>query len=251
MTGRGDGVEHVAMITTTTHSSTTTPADASTSLAGNVSPGRAIYTIGEYVSCEDGPCGELSGIVIDPVSRTVTDLIAEPHGHHDLARLVPIALADAWPDSIRCSCTLTRWRELPHVQESEIVPAGASFAPTPAYGWPSYAPATLVLRHERVPDGEVELRDGQHIHAADGQTGRVYGLVVDAADQRVTHVLLRVGHLWSRKDVVVALDERDRIDAEGVHVTLTKHALAGLSPLGDRPLANVAQPGQLRPRRPS
>jgi hypothetical protein len=94
--------------------------------------------------------------------------------------------------------------------------------------WPYWAPARTPVRHERVPLGEVEIRRGEHVHAVDGPIGKVRGLVVDPCDQHVTHVLLHEGHLWSAKDVAIPIGAVGRIDAEGVHVSLAKHAIADL-----------------------
>jgi hypothetical protein len=60
------------------------------------------------------------------------------------------------------------------------------------------APGTVV--YDKVPLNEVEVRRGEHVHATDGDIGRVQGLVIDPSDHHVTHVLLQEGHLWGRKD---------------------------------------------------
>ena len=51
--------------------------------------------LGSTVNCTDGPFGKLADIVVDPTKQQVTQLIVEPHGDHDKARLVPIELASA------------------------------------------------------------------------------------------------------------------------------------------------------------
>jgi hypothetical protein len=37
-------------------------------------PDHEPYDIGAPVRCEDGPCGELSRVVVDPIKRAVTHL---------------------------------------------------------------------------------------------------------------------------------------------------------------------------------
>lgn len=89
-----------------------------------------------------------------------------------------------------------------------------------------------------MPLGEVEIRRGERIHAADGVIGRMRGLIVEPAGQHLTHVLVHEGHLWGVKDVAIPMGALDRIDAEGVHVALTKHAIAELPAIElDRPVA--------------
>jgi hypothetical protein len=59
------------------------------------------------------------------------------------------------------------------------------------------------VTRDRVPVGEVEVRRGDHVYATDGPIGRVQGLVIDARDYHVTHVLLDEGHLWGKKEVAI------------------------------------------------
>ena len=49
-----------------------------------------------------------------------------------------------------------------------------------------------------IDPAEAELIPGDPVHATDGEIGHVLGFIVDPADQRVTHVLLREGHLGAR-----------------------------------------------------
>ena len=74
----------------------------------------ARYEIGATVTCSDGPGGELSRIVIDPIRHSVTHLIVEPHHRHALARLVPVGLAGPGGTAFSCaapgrSCTTCRY----------------------------------------------------------------------------------------------------------------------------------------------
>ncbi len=72
------------------------------------------------------------------------------------------------------------------------------------------------------------------MQATDGAIGRVEGLVVDG-EGHITHVLLQEGHLWARKEVAIPIGSIEKIDADGIHVRLSKHELADLPELGIRP----------------
>jgi hypothetical protein len=201
----------------------------------------ATYEIGTTVTCTDGPGGELSRIVIDPITCSVTHLIVEPHHHHALARLVPVDLAEPRKDQLQLRCSRAQLHDLQYAQETEFLPVDPWMAAYPGDDvlvWPYYAPAQTAVVHERLPLGEVEIRRGEHIHASDGVIGRVHGLVVDHADQHLTHVLVEEGHLWAAKDVAIPIGALDHVDADGVHVALTKHAIAELPAIDvDPPVA--------------
>ena len=59
-----------------------------------------------------------------------------------------------------------------------------------------------------IPPGEVEEHRGAPVHATDGDVGQLRALRVDPASGRLTHVLVREGHLLARKDVAVPAGQR-------------------------------------------
>ena len=71
--------------------------------------------IGAAAVCSDGFPGELTSLVVDPISRAVTHLVVEPEREHGtgvgLARLVPLHYAtprprrSSWPAPRRSSRT--------------------------------------------------------------------------------------------------------------------------------------------------
>jgi sporulation protein YlmC with PRC-barrel domain len=87
---------------------------------------------------------------------------------------------------------------------------------------------------DRVPEGEVEVRRGEHVHATDGEIGRVHGFVIDPTDHHLTHVLLDEGHLWGKKTVVIPISAVNDV-SNGVRLSITKAEVGDLPPvdLGD------------------
>jgi len=86
------------------------------------------------------------------------------------------------------------------------------------------------ITYDRVPVGEVEVRRGEHVHATDGDIGRVQGLVIDPSDHHVTHVLLDEGHLWGQKRVAIPIKAVTGIN-DGVRLNLTKDEVRDLPPV--------------------
>lgn len=210
----------------------------------------ARFEIGDRVEATDGVCGELSGVIIDPVARALTHLIVKPERHEGFGRLVPVDLVESDADPVRLSCTVAQFLELDEAEETHLLaPSDNPLSPGggQVYSWPYYElglvggmgegvmqPLELgdhstpqPLTSERVPVGEVEVRRGDPVHAADGFIGSVEGLVVDPADQHVTHVLLAEGHLWGHKQVAIPIGTMTRGDQE-IRVDLTKEQIEGL-----------------------
>src|SRR5262249_2314799 len=72
-----------------------------------------------------------------------------------------------------------------------------------------------------VPVGETDVGPGEHVHATDGEIGRVQGFFVDSGDHRVTHVLLQEGHFWGRKEVAIPISAVTGFDG-GIRSTMAK-----------------------------
>jgi hypothetical protein len=213
----------------------------------------ARFGIGAGVECEDGACGRLDRVVVDPARHRVTHLVVDPGGK-GTPRLVPVGLVDADEDgTLRLRGDLDSFRRLEAAEEAEFLPGaegdpGASgYEPEHVVFWPYFVPnltgsalggpggvgavdADKPVVHERVPAGEVQIRRGERVEAADGETGRVDGLLVDERGEQVTHVLLTEGHLWGRHTVAIPIAQVTRVGTT-VRVGLTKDQLKELPPV--------------------
>ena len=204
------------------------------------------------VHCVDGLFGELADVVIDPISRRVTDLVVEPEGRHGLARLVPIELVarDSPGSAISLRCTLADAGRLPEVQEFAYLHLDESPANDPdwdvgienvlglpyyAYAGSGYAPfgepdvdPHVSITYDRIPKGEVEIRRASEVTSRDGhRLGHVDGFLVDSDDQ-ITHLILERGHLWGQREVTIPIGAVTRVAMDAVEVGLTKAEIGAL-----------------------
>ena len=188
------------------------------------------FTIGTRASCSDGPCGEISRLVIDPAAGSVTHLVITPRHDRAAGRLVPVELVDATAGGISVRCTLAEFDRLEHAAERELVTGlgvGGGLVGM-QYGTQPAAPAMII--EDVVPVGETDVAPGDRVHAADGEIGRVQGFLVDSADHRVTHVLLQEGHFWGRKEVAIPISAVTAFDG-GMRLSLTKKQVEELPPV--------------------
>ena len=194
----------------------------------------AEFTLGARASCPDGFCGVVSRTILDPAARTVTHLVIGPR-HGAGGRLVPLDLVEAAAGEIRLRCTLDEFGRLDPAEETELVDGG--YGDAGAMGMGGSVPGMglgystpLVVEHA-VPLGDIEVERHESVHAMDGHIGQVEGFVVDPADQKVTHVLLKEGHLWGRRQVAIPVSAVASVDA-GIRLNITKQQVEDLPPLG-------------------
>jgi sporulation protein YlmC with PRC-barrel domain len=209
--------------------------------------------IGARANCSDGFCGEVTRMVIDPTTRTVTHLVIEPRHRREPGRLVPLDLVESTAGEIRLRCTIAEFGNLDLSDDVELAEGlgyeggYGSAESVQGYGGTGgmgvggsvsgmgigmglgHAPRTIV--HDNVPLGETELRQGEHVHALDGEIGRVEGFLIDPSDHQVTHVLLQEGHFWGHKEVTIPISAVAGID-DGIRLNITKKDVQDLPPAG-------------------
>jgi sporulation protein YlmC with PRC-barrel domain len=207
------------------------------------------FRIGAYASCADGACGQMSRVIVNPVSREVTHLVVDPNHRHGPGRLVPVDLVDATTGQIRLRCTLAEFQALRPAEETEFVPnldptGHPDRAPNQVnrltlypFAWthvardPGEPEAPQEVTVDSVPWGEVEVHRGLTVLATDGEIGQVQGLVVEPGGHHVTHVLLQKGHMWGHKEVAIPIGAVTKIGTLLIHLNLTKHQVKDLPPV--------------------
>jgi len=213
----------------------------------------SLLRIGAVAVGSDGYRGEVRAAVIDPVAAVVTHVVVEPEGRSGLARLVPLALAEAeadtdgndvraTPGTLRLGCTEAEFMNLDAAEETlaefavghtvpvQLLPAGWRGTGAPAADGGDIPRIPERETVDVTPEGEVEEHRGDHVRATDGDIGRLRGFRLDPASGRVTAVLLGEGRLWGRKEVAIGFDQITGFD-HGVAVSLSKRQVADLPPV--------------------
>jgi sporulation protein YlmC with PRC-barrel domain len=192
--------------------------------------GETEFAMGAKASCVDGPGGKVTRAIIDPATGKVTHLVIEPGHRLWASRLVPVDLVEATADGIRLRCTVAEFGALEAAEEIQPVDDLAGVLGfgglITAVGVPGPMQAVV---HDVVPLGEADIDRGEPVHALDGEIGRVEGFRVDPGDHRVTHVLLREGHLRGRKEVAIPVSAVTKVE-DGIWLNLTKKQVEDLPP---------------------
>jgi hypothetical protein len=213
----------------------------------------AEFALGASASCTDGFCGVVSRTILDPAARTVTHLVVVPRHQRAEGRLVPVDLVEATAGEIRLRCTLAEFGRLDAAEEVEPAVGGGydggygQAEAVQGYGnvggmgvgasvsgmgiGMGLGHRTPVIVSHAVPLGETEVERHESVHAVDGAIGQVEGFLVDPADHKVTHVLLKEGHLWGHKQVAIPVSAVASVDA-GIRLSITKKQVEDLPPVG-------------------
>ena len=186
------------------------------------------------VFCSGGLCGHTTCIIVNPITQKITHVVVKekqsPHTEH----LVPENfILETTPESIHLRCddaelsALDEFVGIRFVQADipRYYPLGGSTA-----FWP-YAIAdkmTLVSKEEHIPPGELAIHRGARVEASDGPIGQVDEFLVDPSDGKITHLILREGHLWGQKDVTIPVSQIDHFGADTAYLKLNKDSIGKL-----------------------
>lgn len=191
------------------------------------------------VRCTDGAGGKVTVIVVDPATQHVTHVVIENKGVEVLAPIDVITASG--PDHIQLSWSLAELAQAAPFEQVVYVGDEASAEAAGLYAVPSIAiPATLdteymteaveisYLNLEQVPPNELAIHRGASVEARDGRVGQVDEFVIDADSGQITHVVLRQGHLWGKREVTVPLSAIASIHEDVVYLNLDKAAVERL-----------------------
>jgi sporulation protein YlmC with PRC-barrel domain len=181
--------------------------------------------LGDAIHCRDGVLGELADIVVDPHHCQVTHLVARGEGGLGSKRLIPYELvaSAADGDGISLECTIAHARGLKQAEEVSYRPASEDDQGGPdwevgvqdvflvprydAGAFVDYTPEAepeIMHMYDRIPKGHAEVRRESSVTTSDGRAaGTLVAVVVQ--EGRLTHLVVRLGHLWRRHSVMVPM----------------------------------------------
>jgi sporulation protein YlmC with PRC-barrel domain len=84
------------------------------------------------------------------------------------------------------------------------------------------------METECIPQGELAIHSGAEVYARDGKIGQVDEFLISPKDEKISHLVLREGHLWGQKLVTIPVSEIDRIEPDLVYLKLNKQDIQKL-----------------------
>jgi uncharacterized membrane protein len=172
--------------------------------------------------CADGPCGELTGLVVSADSRTLEYyVVRDTTPGHLIERLVPRARLDpASIDVVQLDCTRA---ELGKMQPLNVQEYGLTAPPKRGSG------TMGLVDSERAPEGTGVLRQTQRVEATNGNIGVLNGVVIDD-DARITHFYTRLDRRGS-PELFLPASAVSYVDRSTVFLRLDKHQIESLPAL--------------------
>jgi uncharacterized protein YrrD len=166
--------------------------------------------------------GKISGVIVNPRTDELTHLVVNTDG---VKRIIPaVLITDATGEIVQLGCTVASLHQQPPFIETEYIRSKVEQYDYFPWGEVQvrYVPKTFVVKHDHIPDGEAEIKRGMAVFARDGRVGQVRDVVVNPVNNQITHIIIREGHLWDAKEVVVGVEHIKAIEDDGIHLKTTK-----------------------------
>jgi hypothetical protein len=111
---------------------------------------------------------------------------------------------------------------LPPLDDIEIVP---SVEPIDVM---TGAIAEIPVAIEEAPKGTLVIDKHMPVEAADGHAGSVDAVLIDPVNGALTHIILREGHFWAKKDVTLPIENVSAIGHNAVTLNVSKEQIGQL-----------------------
>jgi PRC-barrel domain len=184
------------------------------------------------VNCSDGLFGQSTHIILMPKTEEITHIVVADRIYPEIEYLVSIDhIVYTTSELIGLNCTREELMKMPVFDQVMFIPSDNTMGVSQYMLWPYfYAPESAYFRidKENIPANEIAIRRGAGVEATDGYIGRVDGFLMEPKDDRITHIILREGHLWGHKEVFIPVDLIGHYQDNTVYLKLDKHAIEAL-----------------------
>ena len=193
------------------------------------------------VECTDGLCGRSVYVLINPVTDKVTHLVVK-EAVSDTEYLVPVEfVTETIAHTIRLRCSKAKLKKMHRFIKTtfieEKVPytslgGGIEMYRGGSYYYLPYVDPEMTVQvpveHKQIPPGELAVHRGTRVEATDGYVGHIDEFVVNPENGHITHLVMREGHLWGQKDVIIPLSAMGETREDTVFLKLDKHQIESL-----------------------
>jgi sporulation protein YlmC with PRC-barrel domain len=191
------------------------------------------------VECTDGICGLSVYVLINPLVDEVTNLVVRETSSNT-EYIVPVdVMFTTIADTIRLRCSKAELGKMkPFVQTEFIEEKVLDYAGYRGgmYGMGSYympyvtseIRVPISAENQQIPPGELAVHRGTRVEATDGYVGKVDEFVVNPENGHITYLVMREGHLWGDKNVIIPVSAMEDNGDDTVFLNIDKHQIESL-----------------------
>ena len=184
--------------------------------------------------CTDGRSGKTAAVIVNPLTKKLTYVVIHYEGKKYLVPRESVSATT--PDLIVLTCTRKELKEAAPFSRKEFLNVAlpdlsfdGDYFVEPFVGiseddidWED----SLLVEEELIPKGQLAIRRGNEVCASDGPVGVIDEFVVNRQSGEITHLVLREGHLWGKRDITIPIGDIEKIDENIAYLKQTKEYVA-------------------------
>ncbi|MEJ2484428.1 MAG: PRC-barrel domain-containing protein [Anaerolineales bacterium] len=189
------------------------------------------------VICKDEDCGHVSCVIVNPKNEDLSYVVVEENQHPYDEFIVPVEMIkNTTSKSIQLSCSKEELTHMENFIEHHFVPIEKVYGIYPVrrqvfVPYSSYSKKYADIPYERIPKGDVTFHRGSVIEATDGPVGKLDEFQIDSSGEHISHLIIKEGHLWNKKEIGIPVSEIDHIEKDTIYIKLNKDQVANLPSL--------------------
>jgi sporulation protein YlmC with PRC-barrel domain len=190
--------------------------------------------INAKASCENNVVGKSTCVIINPINHKLTHLVVRMDAFPHIERLVDVNLIEeSTPEYIQLKCKQEDLKQMPLFVEYKFLTGDETeqeYTVASYRLWPYVLPMNepIPVEYEHIPAGEIAFHRGSQVKAADGAVGQIDEFLVDPKSEEITHLVLRQGHIWGKKEISIPISDIDHIGEDIIYLKLDKQAIETL-----------------------
>jgi uncharacterized membrane protein len=182
------------------------------------------------VECLDGPYGKTTKLIADPTTKQVRFLVVEETKSQENHLVSTDLIRTTTNELISLNCHSDEVEGMEPYIETYFVPGEESEAEDEGILFLPYAiPAEPITGDvESMPRDQLDVQRGAEVEATDGHVGKVDEFLIEPINGNITHLVLREGRLWSKRDLTLPVTAIDRAEGGKVYLKLNQETVGAL-----------------------
>lgn len=186
------------------------------------------YPLKAVMHCSDGRIGRLICVIVNTKKKKVSHLVVRDQKSHSKKYLVPSRwIQQTTPELILLNATKAEVRDLDPFEENnftQVEVSGYASDTKIIELWPHMVKINKIYaaRRQQMNVGETAISLHAKVRAIDGRIGEVSEFIVDPSTWQITHLIIRKGLPWDKKQVSIPITAIDRIEDNQIFLTLKK-----------------------------
>lgn len=188
--------------------------------------------IGAQIHCQDGICGKLAKIALEPETYIVTHIVAEEGVLLKRARVFPMSVVErTTPDDIYLTLSSEQMSNYPEyreeiVEEVDSTQSGELFLETGPYVTVTAPPMIRRRVRHGVPEEVVVLDGSTNIENLDGPGGKLDSLCVESKSGHLRELTLHHGFIFPEQKRI-PIDYVRRVGERTIAVSTQDFSVSG------------------------